>query len=296
MDVRQLRQFLAVVDHGSVRRAAEHLFVAQPSVTQTIRRLEADLGTELFIRQGRGLMLSPSGVALVGPAREVVRALDVARETVAAVEGLQGGRLRIASMPSQVVSPLTGLVASFVEQYPGVQVAVGAAARPDDVREALRRGTAEVGVVATGGQTEALTDLDRLPLETQSFVLVARDDASLPAGNDDLEMSDLRRLPLVVGQPGTGMRRVADAIIAATDCRIVVEIEHREGLLPLVLSGVGAAVVADSWRPLADAVGLQVRRVAVEDQLDVALVWQRHRLSPAAAAFVAVAERRDSRR
>ena len=102
-------------------------------------------------------------------------------------------------------------------------------------------------------------------------------------------MSDLRRLPLVVGQPGTGMRRVADAVIAATDCRIVVEIEHREGLLPLVLSGVGAAVVADSWRPLADAVGLQVRRLAVEDELDVSLVWQRHRLSPAAAAFVALA-------
>lgn len=293
MDVRQLRQFLAVVDHGTVHRAAEHLFVAQPSVTQTIRRLESDLGTELFIRQGRGLVLSPSGLALVGPAREVVRALDVARETVAAVDGLRGGRLKIASMPSQVVSPLTGLVASFVERYPGVQVAVGAAPRPDAVRDALRRGSAEVGVVATGGPTEALTDLDRLPLETQSFVLVARDDANLPATHDDLEMSDLRGLALVAGQPGTGMRRVADAIVAATDCRIVVEIEHREGLLPLVLSGVGAAVVADSWRPLADAVGLQVRRLAVEDQLDVALVWQRHRLSPAAAAFVAVAENRD---
>jgi DNA-binding transcriptional LysR family regulator len=123
---------------------------------------------------GAGLVLSPSGVALVGPAREVVRALDVARETVAAVDGLRGGRLRIASMPSQVVSPLTALVASFVERYPGVQVAVGAAPRPDDVREALRRGFAEVGVVATAGPTVALTDLDRLPLEPQSFVLVTR--------------------------------------------------------------------------------------------------------------------------
>lgn len=158
-----------------------------------------------------------------------------------------------------MVSPLTGLVASFLQHYPCVQVVVGAAPRPDDVRDALRRGFAEVGVVATGGPTEALTDLDRLPLETQSFVLVALDDADQPAGSGDLKMSDLRRLPLVAGQPGTGMRRVADAIVAATDCRIVVEIEHREGLLPLVLSGVGAAVVADSWRPLADAVGLQVR-------------------------------------
>src|SRR5215210_5438041 len=93
MDVRQLRQFLAVVDHGTVHRAAEHLFVAQPSVTQTIRRLESELGTDLFIRQGRGLVLSPAGTALVGPARDVVRALDVARETIAAVDGLRGGRL-----------------------------------------------------------------------------------------------------------------------------------------------------------------------------------------------------------
>lgn len=289
MDVRQLRQFLAVVDHGTVHRAAEHLFVAQPSVTQTIRRLEAELGTKLFIRRGRGLVLSPSGAALVGPAREVVRALDVARETVAAVDGLRGGRLRITSMPSQVVSPLTNLVASFVERHPGVEVAVGAAARPGDVRDSLRRGAAEVGVVATSGTTE-LADLNRLPLETQPFVLVAREDANLPEGPGVLAMSDLRDLPLVVGQPGTGMRRVADAIIAATDCRVAVEIEHREGLLPLVLSGVGAAIVADSWRPLADAVGLQVHRLAVDDELDVALVWQRHRLSPAAAAFVAVAE------
>ncbi|MFJ9392973.1 LysR family transcriptional regulator [Nocardioides sp. NPDC101246] len=292
MDVRQLRYFLAIVDEGSVHRAAEELFVAQPSVTQTIRRLEAELGTELFIRRGRGLTLSPSGTALVAPAREVVRSLDVARETVAAVDGLRGGMLRIASMPSQVVSPLTGLLATFVGLYPGVSVAVGAAARPDDVREALRRGTAEIGVVATAGPTEMLADLDRLPLERQSFVLVARADADLPSGEGDIKVSELSGLSLVAGQPGTGMRRVADGIVAATDCHIVVEIEHREGLLPLVLEGVGVAVVADSWRPLADAVGLRVRRLAVEDQLDVALVWQPQRLSPAAAAFVASAEDR----
>lgn len=288
MDIRQLRCFLAVVDHGSVHRAAEHLFVAQPSVTQTIRRLEAQLGTSLFLRQGRGLVLSPSGAALVAPAREVVRSLDVAREAVAAVDDLRGGQLRIASMPSQVVNPLTGLVAAYVDAYPHVQVAVVAAARPDDVRDALRRGVAEVGVVAAAGTHEVFADLDHVPIETQSFVLVARDDVELPPGDHPLAVDELSGLRLVSGQPGTGMRRVADAIVAATDCRVAIEIEHREGLLPLVLSGVGAAVVADSWGPLAEAVGLRVRRLAVDDALDVGLVWQRHRLSSAAAAFVAV--------
>ncbi|XVQ16121.1 isocitrate/isopropylmalate family dehydrogenase [Spirillospora sp. CA-255316] len=138
----------------------------------------------------------------------------VARETVAAVEGLRGGRLRIASMPSQVVSPLTALLAGFSRRYPEVNVAVAAAARPDDVRDTLRRGVAEIGVVATAGHTEALSDLDRLPIESQSFVLVARDDATLPPGDDALTIGELAGLRLVAGQPGTGMRRVADAITA----------------------------------------------------------------------------------
>lgn len=287
-----MRFFLAVVDHGNTHRAAEALFVAQPSVTQTIRRLEAELGTDLFRRQGRGLVLSPSGAALVEPAREVVRSLDVARETVAAVYGLRGGRLCIASMPSQVVSPLTDLIAAYGKVYPHIQIAVVAAARPDDVRETLRRGAAEVGVVASAGDHEALEDLARIPIQTQAFVLVARDDAGLPAGDQPLSVGELTGLRLVAGQPGTGMRRVADAVVAATDCCIAVEMEHREGLLPLVLSGVGVAVVADCWQPLAEAVGLRVRQLAVADRLDVGLVWQRHRLSPATAAFVALVETR----
>ncbi|GAB3496505.1 LysR family transcriptional regulator [Nocardiopsis coralliicola] len=286
MDVRQLRAFLAVVDYGGVRRAADHLFVAQPSLTQTIRRLEAELGTELFIRKGRGLVLSPSGEALVDPARAVVRARDVARETVAAVDGLRGGRLRIVSMPSQAISPLTGLIAAFAARYPLVDVAVAAADRPDDVRDALHRGVAEIGVLASPRMARDAAGLHRVPLESQSFVLMARDDAALPPGAGPLALGELRGLRLIAGQPGTGMRRVADAIVAAAeDCRIAVEVEHREGLLPLVLSGVGAAVVADSWRPLADAVGLRVRRLSVEDRLDVALVWPHQQLSPAAAAF-----------
>ncbi len=286
MDVRQLRYFLAVVDHGTVHRAAEVLYVAQPSISHSLRRLEGELGTELFLRRGRGLVLSSAGQALVGPAREVVHLLDVARSTVEAVDGLRGGRLTIASMPSQAVSPLTRLIAEFAHRHPEVEVAVVASDRSDDVREALRTGAAELGVLAMPGGLHGLDDLNVWKIETQRFVLVAPSDVGLPDGNP-VETAALQGLALIVGQPGTGMRRVADAILAATDCRLAVEIEHREALLPLVLSGVGVAVVADSWRPLADAVGLAVRDLDSTEQLHVALVWRQSRLSPAAAAFVA---------
>lgn len=290
MDIRQLKFFLAVVDHGTVHRAAEQLFVAQPSVSHSLRRLEDELGTELFMRRGRGLVLNSAGRALVEPARELVQLLEIARATVESVDGLQGGRLTVACMPSQAVSPLSQMIARFTQRYPGVQIAVVATDRPEDVREALRTGAAELGVLARPRATPGAPDLVSQRIETQQFVLVSTAQEDLPP--EPVPIDALRGLPLIVGQPGTGMRRVADAILAATNCRLAVEIEHREALLPLVLSGVGVAVVAESWRHLAEAVGLTVRTLATDDELDVDLVWFPRRLSPAAQAFVASADER----
>ncbi|GAA5114151.1 LysR family transcriptional regulator [Pseudonocardia adelaidensis] len=71
MDLRQLEYFLAVVEHGGVHRAAA-LHVAQPSLSQSLRRLERDLQADLFHRVGRGLVLAPAGEALIGPARQML--------------------------------------------------------------------------------------------------------------------------------------------------------------------------------------------------------------------------------
>ncbi|WP_232666612.1 LysR family transcriptional regulator [Pseudonocardia sp. TRM90224] len=293
MDIRQMQYFLAVIDAGSVHRAAAQLFVAQPSVSQSLRRLERELGCELFHRVGRKLVLSAAGRALVEPARELVRSLEVARATVEAVDGLRGGRLHVASMPSQAVSPLSGLISRFLERYPDVEVRVSTAPRPDDVCDALRAGTAELGLVAVPNGPLREPGFRVEPVETQSFVVVARSAADLPQGDGPVRPEDLAGLRLVVGQRGTGMRRVADAVLATNGTsRIAVEIEHREALLPLVLAGAGVAVVADSWAPLARSAGLVVRPLATEEVLHVSLVGPASRASPAAEAFLRVAGER----
>ena len=86
IDVRQLRFFLAVVDHGGFSKAAEQLMVAQPSLSQAIATFEKELGIPLFHRVGRGVVLSEAGQALVGSARTVLRDVDeaTARSTVRA--------------------------------------------------------------------------------------------------------------------------------------------------------------------------------------------------------------------
>ncbi|KFU75317.1 DNA-binding transcriptional regulator, LysR family [Amycolatopsis lurida] len=290
MDARQLRYFLAVVDSGSVHRAAELLFVAQPSVSQALRTLERDLGSLLFHRTGRRLVLTAAGHALVAPARDVLRGLDLARATVEAVDGLLGGELVIASMPSQSVSPLTELIAAFTAANPLVRISVRAASTPADVGKMLTTGDAELGVVAASPTAAALPGLAALHLETQRFAVLARDESVLPAA-DPVRPADLAGAALIVGQQGTGMRRVADAVLrAAPGSRFAVEVEHREAVLPLVLAGVGVAVVSESWRSLANSAGAVVRALDCPDSLAVSLVSRPGRLSPAAGAFHDLAE------
>lgn len=291
MDLRQLRFFLAVVDEGGVHRAAAALFVAQPSISQALRGLEADLGTSLFHRAGRRLVLTPAGEAFVPAAREVLHAVELSRSVVDAVDGLRSGRLVLSCMPSQAVSPLVELVGRFLERHPGVQVTVRAAAAVDDVASALRVGDAELGLVGRSLSVATPAGFTVHPLRIDRFICVASKAASLPAGTGPVRPEDLSGARLIVGQTGTVMRRAAEVVLAAAPgSTAVVEIEHREALLPLVLAGVGAAVVGESWRALAQAAGLTVRDLDIAEALAVDLIHRPGPLSPAAQAFLDVAD------
>src|SRR5437763_4983385 len=88
MDLRQLEYLVAVVDHGGFTRAADALFVAQPSLSQGVRTLEAELGVPLFHRLGRRVELTSAGEALLEPARRMLRDATTARAAVAEVAGV----------------------------------------------------------------------------------------------------------------------------------------------------------------------------------------------------------------
>ncbi|WP_033294617.1 LysR family transcriptional regulator [Amycolatopsis jejuensis] len=287
MDARQLEYFLAVVDQGSMTKAAQALYVAQPSLSQAIRGLERDLGTDLFSRIGRRLVLTQAGQALVEPARQVVRGLAAARSSVDSVAGLQVGRVEIAAMPSQAVEPLCGMIRRFTGRHPGMSVAVRAAFRSGEVLAQVRSGTTELGLAA-GTEPIAGPGVEVVPLERQRFVLVAPGDTDL-AG--PVRHTDLAGRRMIVGQPGTGMRRFVDGIRAdGVELVDVVETEHREAILPLVLAGVGVAVLADSWVPLAERAGARVLALDPPAYLHLALVHRSGVLTPPARAFLAAAQ------
>ncbi|AXK31673.1 LysR family transcriptional regulator [Streptomyces armeniacus] len=285
MDVRQLEYFLAVVDHGGFNKAAAALYLSQPSLSQAIRALERDLGSELFHRIGRRVVLTEAGQALIEPARGAARSLELARARVEAVHELRSGRVDIAAMPSQAVEPLTGMIRRFSASHPQLSMVVRAAFTPPDVIDMVRTGRCELGLVASPDAVDA-ANVEVHDLGRQRFVLLAARDGPF-RGRRAVRSEQLAGQRLIVGQHGTGMRRYVDDLrTRGCDVTLAVETEHRVAILPLVLEGVGVAVVTEAWRGLAERAGALVLELEPEDGLRISLISRRAALTPAAAAFL----------
>ncbi|MFL4472973.1 LysR family transcriptional regulator [Paeniglutamicibacter sp. MACA_103] len=289
MDVRQLRYFLAVVDHQGFNRAAEKLLIAQPSLSQAIKTLEQEAGVPLFHRVGRRAVLSEAGKALVGPARLVVRDLEAAQSAMADVKGVRSGRLELIAMPSPGVEPLTTMIATYARLHPSITVSTDAAFTVDDVVSSVRNGSSEVGILGSDRPIR-VPDVDVLQLERQPLVLIVNPQADDFGDRDVISPQDLDGHRVVVSQRGSLMRSLVDNVLASgIKVEIVVEVAHRTSVLPLVLAGVGHSVMPLSWAPLARQSGLRVVHIEPVSELHVAILSRQANLTPAAKAFLGVA-------
>ncbi|MER6256765.1 LysR family transcriptional regulator [Streptomyces sp. NPDC001584] len=288
MDFRQLTYFLAIVDQGGFNRAAAALYVSQPSLSQAIQGLERDLGSRLFHRMGRRVVLTEAGTALVPRAREALHALELARASVGAVRELCGGRLEIAAMASPTVEPLSTMVRRFTERHPAVSLSLRVALTREDVVELVRTGGCELGLLTT---SSPLQSRDVVPhhVGEDRLVLVTPMDGPFPAGQA-VQREQLEGHRLIVGQRGTGIRAYVDDLKAhGIDVRIAVESEHRMAFLPLVLAGVGLAVVTESWADLSRRAGALVLDLEPASLQHNILVSRKAQLTPAAGAFLEIA-------
>ncbi len=287
MDDRKLRYFLAVVDEGGVTRAAGRLHVAQPSLSQALRALEAELGAQLFHRVGRGVRLSAAGEALVGPARQILRATDEAHNAVSGVLELRTGVLEIAALATLAVDPMATLIGRFRDRHPGVEVRVLEPDSADAVRALVRDGECELGAAHLPLRGEQLT---AHPLGEQELLFVFPP-RSAPDGARPLGARELAQTPLVVSPPGTSTRILLEQALAAVGVtpQIAVQTAAREAIVPLVLAGAGAALLP---APLAEEAlrrGAITRRARPAITRKVGLVHRSAPLSAAAREFLALA-------
>lgn len=146
LDLTRLRVLVAVARHGSVTAAAHALRYAQPSISHHLSRLEAETGTRLVQRAGRGIRLTEAGRMLAERAEEILGRLAAAESELAAYAGLRAGQVRLAAFPSALGTFVPRAAAAFAADHPGVELTFTEAEPPEAVR-LLRSGQVDVALL-----------------------------------------------------------------------------------------------------------------------------------------------------
>jgi DNA-binding transcriptional LysR family regulator len=250
VELRHLRYFLAVAEERSFSRAAERLRIAQPPLSQQIRRLEKDLGFPVFERTPKGVRLTPAGEALLDGARAVLAAADDARRSAEAASRGLAGRLTLAFMNSAAYQVLPTLLKAFRQAHPGIAVDAREMTIADQM-DALVDGRIDAGILRPPVDDARLAAIE---LAEEPFVVALPSHHGLSA-KPRIALTDLEGEALV-GYPrghAAGFRERIDAALRAAGIspRVVQEGTHVHTLCGMVAGGVGAAIVPASARRLA---------------------------------------------
>jgi DNA-binding transcriptional LysR family regulator len=283
MNLRALECFLAVVDEGSFTRAARRVGITQPSLSQHVRALEAELEGPLFNRLPRRVALTPAGRTLLPEARIAVRAVERGLRSARSTLAVDGGELEIATVLSLAVGVLPRHIGAWHERYPNVSIRLHEFRHRSLLEDAVEQGVADF---ALGPIPVRPWDG---PLETvgwEEFVLVtpARDDL---ARRGSVELQELHDREWVLYHPDHGLAGIVEALCrdAGFTPRGTVRTSQAEGAVRLAAAGLGIALVPDNI--VVDGIGCAVLRFRPRVVRDIA-VYARVPLSPTAAAFADV--------
>jgi DNA-binding transcriptional LysR family regulator len=184
LTVVQLRVIEAVRRHESVTAAARELHYTQPSVSHHLARLEAETGTRLLQKVGRGIRLTEAGHLLADRAAEIIGRVDSASAELSTLAGLDAGRVRLAGFSSVLSSlvPQAGKV--LAERHPGVELSL-TDAHPEDALQLLRTGRIEVALIFRYDETAPEDGVRLTHLTDDPLYLLTLDGGSALAEHRD---------------------------------------------------------------------------------------------------------------
>ena len=187
MEIHQLRYFVAVANEGSFSRAAAKVRVAQPSLSQQIRKLEAEVGQPLFDRLPRSVVLTEAGRCFIEYARQILASIGDARRCVDELKGKVAGKVAVGAIPTIASFVLPELVVTFQKHYPDVTLEI-----VEDVTDAVTR-RIEAGEldVALASTCRPSPTLQRDSLGTEPLLALVPEEHPL-AKKDLVEFDDLK--------------------------------------------------------------------------------------------------------
>lgn len=245
MELRQLEHFTTVADERHFTRAAEALQISQSGLSASIRSLENELGTSLFVRSTRRVELTAAGHAFLGEARRTLASVAEARAAVDAVRGVITGRLSVGAEPCVGSVDLPAQLARFRVSHPGVDIRLRHGGSVDMI-ESVAAGHTDAALVVDAGDIPAGVVLHEL--SSQPLVVLCEPGHRFAAAAE-VTLDDLRRETLVGFQDGWGVTALARRAFSAAglEYRAHLEVNDVHPLLELVGYGLGVAIAPESF-------------------------------------------------
>jgi len=242
MELHQLRYFCAIADTGSFTRAAQHTHVSQPSLSQQIRKLEDELGAQLFDRLGRAVQLTELGRLFLPRARAILRDLEAARSDVVEKKMSISGPIFVGVIPTIAPYFLPPILAAFSRKCPEVRVTIAEEITPL-LLERLRAGTMDVAIVALPLQTRS-RDFQTFPVMVEKLYAVLPRHHSL-AKRRAVSLEKLQDDPFLLLRDGHCFRETAVAACkrARLNPKIIFESGQFSSILSMVSAGLGVSIV-----------------------------------------------------
>lgn len=236
--------FSAVVEHGSLTKAAETLGLTQSGVSHALGSLEKEFGIQLLARSRSGIRLTVDGERVLKPMREMLSWQEQLQQEIAAIKGLQAGTVRLGTFTSVSVHWLPQMIKEFDRDYPGIEIKL-IEGDYRDIEEGITDGSMDMGFLSL----PARDGLDTLALKKDRMLCVLPAGHPL-AGQPFLSLQQLQGEDFIIPKEGSDydVRRILEEVIqrprikyeTADDYAIIAMVEHGLGIsiLPeLVLQG-----------------------------------------------------------
>ncbi len=239
MDLGQIEAFVQVAQHRSFSKAAEALFLTQPSVTARIQALERDLGEALFERNGRGVRLTEMGTSFLPYARRALKALQDGRDALDGMRNLELGTLKLGSALTVSTYVLPRILKKYCMLYPGVEVSVQTG-RSEQVLQMVLNDDVHCALERTVHHPDIVT----VPLYEDDLVLVAAPQHRFARGGT-ASIEDVGRESLILFDKGSSYTALIQNVFRQNGVvpRTLMELDTIEGTKKMVEEGLGIAML-----------------------------------------------------
>jgi LysR family transcriptional regulator, transcriptional activator of the cysJI operon len=255
VNIHHLETFVKIIELKSFTKAAEELYLTQPTVSKQIAELESFFNAKLIDRAKRTVGLTGAGEILVKYARDFLSLKKEVIDAIAAFQGLKTGNLRIGASSVPGVYVLPSILKTYKERFPDIDVSLYLS----DSREVVNRleeGVLDIGFVSSKEDSKNISYMTFLE---DNIIFVAP--RNYP---DNIDIQDLSSYPVVIREPGSGTRKCFEASMKRrnmklSDLRVVGELGDTEAIKAAVRTGMALSYISN--RAIADELASNVFKV-----------------------------------